>query len=108
EEIKLGVVPPVRGMFGTSVQLDRVADLPVVEYNTWAPSRSTHALKRVLDVVASLSALVVLSPLFLLIALAIAVDSRGPILFTQRRAGFKGHPFRLFKFRTMVRNAEEL
>jgi exopolysaccharide biosynthesis polyprenyl glycosylphosphotransferase len=108
EQIKLSVVPPARGMFGTAVQLDHIADLPVVEYNTWAPSRSTLALKRVLDAVVSLGALILLSPLFVLIALAIRLGSRGPIVFGQRRAGFAGQPFRLFKFRTMVSNAEEL
>src|SRR6266542_483194 len=108
EQIKLSVVPPARGMFGTAVQLDHIADLPVVEYNTWAPSRSTLALKRVLDTVVSLGALILLSPLFVLIALAIKLDSRGPIVFGQRRAGFAGRPFRVYKFRTMVSNAEEL
>src|SRR6266545_4519643 len=108
EQIKLSVVPPARGMFGTAVQLDHISDLPVVEYNTWAPSRSTLALKRVLDTVVSLGALILLSPLFVLIALAIKLDSRGPIVFGQRRAGFAGRPFRVYKFRTMVSNAEEL
>jgi exopolysaccharide biosynthesis polyprenyl glycosylphosphotransferase len=107
-QIKLSVVPPARGVFGTAVQLDHVADLPVVEYNTWNPSRSTLALKRIGDFVISLAALVLLLPLFVLIALAIAVSSRGPILFGQRRAGVSGRPFRLYKFRTMVSNAEEL
>ncbi len=102
EQIKLSVVPPARGMFGTAVQLDHIADLPVVEYNTWAPSRSTLALKRVLDTVVSLGALILLSPLFVLIALAIKLDSRGPIVFGQRRAGFAGRPFRVYKFRTRV------
>ena len=107
-QIKLSVVPPARGVFGTAVQLDHVADLPVVEYNTWAPSRSTLGLKRTGDFVISLAALVLLFPLFILIALAIAIDSRGPILFGQRRAGVDARPFRLYKFRTMVSNAEEL
>src|SRR6266511_574027 len=108
EQIKLSVVPPARGMFGTAVQLDHIADLPVVEYNTWAPSRSTLALKRVLDTVVSLGALILLSPLFVLIALAIKLDSRGPIVFGQRRAGFAGPPFRGYKFRARGSNAEEL
>jgi exopolysaccharide biosynthesis polyprenyl glycosylphosphotransferase len=107
-QIKLSVVPPARGVFGTAVQLDHVADLPVVEYNTWAPSRSTLSLKRMMDFVLSLGALVLLWPLFVLIGLAIALGSRGPILFGQRRAGVGGRPFRLYKFRTMVSNAEEL
>jgi exopolysaccharide biosynthesis polyprenyl glycosylphosphotransferase len=108
QQIKLSVVPPARGMFGTAVQLGHIADLPVVEYNTWDVSRSTLALKRVLDFSVSLVAIVLLTPLFALIALAIAIDSRGPIMFGQRRAGQGGRPFRIHKFRTMVPNAEEL
>jgi exopolysaccharide biosynthesis polyprenyl glycosylphosphotransferase len=108
EQIKLSVIPPMRGMFGTAVLLTHVADLPVVEYNTWAPSRSTTVLKRALDVAVSAGLLVVLSPLFALIALAVKLDGRGPVLFTQLRAGYNGVAFRMFKFRTMVANAEDL
>jgi exopolysaccharide biosynthesis polyprenyl glycosylphosphotransferase len=106
--IKISVVPPVRGVFGTAVHLNHIADLPVVEYNTWDVSRSTLLLKRTLDVTVSFLALVVGSPLFLLIALAIKLDSAGPVIFAQVRAGTAGRPFRMFKFRTMVENAEEL
>lgn len=106
-QIKLSVVPPARGMFGTAVQLKHVADLPVLEYNTWDVSRSTLALKRVLDVAFSLPTVIVLSPLFVAIALAIAVDSRGPIVIGQRRAGVGGRSFRMYKFRTMVSDAAE-
>ncbi len=105
--IKLSVVPPMRGMFGTAVQLNHIADLPIVEYNTWDVSRSSLLLKRMLDVCVGLAALAVTAPLFVLAALAIFVDSRGPVLFRQRRAGLLGKPFTIFKFRTMVANAEE-
>jgi exopolysaccharide biosynthesis polyprenyl glycosylphosphotransferase len=107
-QIKLSVVPPVRGMFGTAVQLSHVADLPVVEYSTWAIPRSTLFLKRALDVIVSASALLILSPLFVLIGAAIVVDSRGPVIFTQTRAGQGRRSFRMLKFRTMVSNAEDL
>jgi exopolysaccharide biosynthesis polyprenyl glycosylphosphotransferase len=106
-QIKLSVIPPARGMFGTAVQLNHVADLPVVEYNTWDVSRSTVALKRILDISIALPAVVLLSPVFLLIALAIAVDSRGPIIISRPRAGLHGRPFRMHKFRTMVADAAE-
>jgi len=106
--IKLSVVPPARAMFGTAVQLTHVADLPVVEYNTWDISRSTLLLKRVLDVTLSLTALVLLAPLFMVIAVAIALDSGGPVIFAQTRAGLDRRPFRMFKFRTMVADAEDL
>jgi len=90
------------------VQLNHVADLPVVEYNTWDVSRSTLLLKRALDVALSLMALIVVAPFFLLIAAAIILESDGPVLFVQTRAGQSGRPFRMLKFRTMVANAEAL
>jgi exopolysaccharide biosynthesis polyprenyl glycosylphosphotransferase len=107
-QVKLSVIPPARGMFGTAVQLDHVADLPVVEYNTWDPSRSTLALKSVIDVSFALVAIVLLAPVFALISLAILVEGRGPIFFRQTRVGLVGRHFRAYKFRTMVANAEEL
>jgi exopolysaccharide biosynthesis polyprenyl glycosylphosphotransferase len=105
--IKLSLVPPAQGMFGTAVRLARVADLPVLEYNTWDVSRSTLFLKRTLDVTVSLAALVVLSPISLLIALLIFLDSPGPLTFSQVRVGMGGRRFRMHKFRTMVTDAEE-
>jgi len=58
-------------------------------------------VKRLFDVIASAAALVVLSPLFIIIALAIRWKMKSPILFEQERPGFKGIPFNLYKFRTM-------
>ena len=104
--VKLSVVPPLRGMFGTAVLLNHVADLPVVEYSTWDLPRSTLLLKRVLDVIAAGLALVLLSPMLLLIALAIRLTSKGSAIFGQQRAGLNGRPFRMLKFRTMVDGAE--
>jgi lipopolysaccharide/colanic/teichoic acid biosynthesis glycosyltransferase len=65
-------------------------------------------LKRAVDVVGSALALLVLWPLMLLVACAIKLDSPGPVLFVQDRAGKGGKPFRIFKFRSMVWNAEEM
>jgi len=103
--IKLNIVPPARGMFGTAVELNHIADLPMVAYNTWDVPRSTLFLKRVIDACISAVALVVLAPLLAVIALLIRLDG-GPSLFVQRRAGLEGKEFRMLKFRTMTRNAE--
>ena len=100
-QVKLSVVPPVRGMLGTAVQLSHVADLPFIEYHTWDPSRTTLLGKRILDLTVSSIGLVLLSPLLIAIAVAIRVSDRGPVIFVQWRAGFRGRPFRMFKFRTM-------
>jgi lipopolysaccharide/colanic/teichoic acid biosynthesis glycosyltransferase len=63
-------------------------------------------VKRLFDLVVSGLALLVLSPVFLVIAIAVKVDSPGPVFFRQRRVGRFGHPFLIHKFRTMVTNAE--
>jgi exopolysaccharide biosynthesis polyprenyl glycosylphosphotransferase len=104
--VKVSVVPPLQGMFGTAAQLNYVADLPVIEYNCWDISRSTMLLKRILDVSVSAVALVVLAPLLALVAVLIKLDSRGPVFFSQQRSGLRGEPFRMVKFRTMVSDAE--
>jgi exopolysaccharide biosynthesis polyprenyl glycosylphosphotransferase len=104
--IKLSLVPPAQGIFGSAVRLAHIADLPILEYNTWDVSRSTLFLKRVLDLALSVLALLFLAPLFAAIALAIVLDSPGRVVFCQMRAGVAGRPFRMFKFRTMVVDAE--
>ncbi len=106
--VKLTVVPPTRGIFGTATHLAHVADLPLLDYNTWYVSPSTLALKRIFDVVAASLGLVLTAPLLALISLAILVDDGWPVFFRQLRAGEHGRPFRIFKFRTMVRDAEAL
>lgn len=66
-------------------------------------------IKRLFDVVASSVAVVILSPVFLIIAIAIKVnDPAGPVFYTQTRVGKDGKPFKMFKFRSMVTNADEL
>src|SRR2546427_11389450 len=64
-------------------------------------------IKRAVDVGLAILSLTALLPLFGLIALAIWLDSGGPVLFTQERAGLFGRPFRMYKFRSMVRGAEQ-
>lgn len=105
--VKFSVVPPARAMFGTAVRLAHVADLPLMEYQTYDLPRSTALLKRTMDIVLSVASLVLLAPLLAVIAISIRLTSPGPVLFTQRRAGANGKPFTLYKFRTMVCDAEE-
>jgi exopolysaccharide biosynthesis polyprenyl glycosylphosphotransferase len=106
-EVKLSVVSPFRGKARPALRLSQVADLPLLEYNTWDVPRSTRALKRAFDIAASSLGLVVLAPVLAMIALAIKLDDRGPVLFRQQRVGRNGHPFTLIKFRSMCADAEE-
>lgn len=65
-------------------------------------------LKRILDFILSLIAIIILSPVFLIIAIAIKIDSKGPVFFLQERLGKDGKVFKIIKFRTMVVNAEHI
>jgi len=104
-QVKLSVISPLHGRAGP-VRLSRVADLPVLEYETWDPSRSTAMIKRGFDIVVSAIGLLITAPLFPVIAIAIRLDSRGRVFFNQTRAGLDGRPFQMHKFRTMVADAE--
>lgn len=65
-------------------------------------------IKRVIDVILASVALILLSPLFVIIAIAIKIDSKGPVFFAHKRIGKNGKIIKLYKFRSMVINAEEL
>ena len=74
---------------------------------TGAPGDDALLLtKRAIDIVLSASGLILLSPVFLLVALLVKITSRGPVIFRQARCGLNGRPFTCYKFRTMVRDAE--
>ncbi|MBA2964151.1 MULTISPECIES: sugar transferase [Ramlibacter] len=65
-------------------------------------------MKRLFDILGALAALVVLSPILLLAAAAVALESGSPVLFRQQRVGLGGHTFQMLKFRSMVRDAARI
>jgi lipopolysaccharide/colanic/teichoic acid biosynthesis glycosyltransferase len=65
-------------------------------------------IKRIFDFLVSLFGLIIFSPLFLIIAILIKLDSEGPVFYQGERIGKDGKPFRIFKFRTMVKDAEKM
>ena len=71
-------------------------------------SRQAQTVQRMIDFAVSVISLLFFFPLFLLFAVAIKLDSPGPVFFTQQRVGYKGASFPLYKFRSMVRDAELL
>lgn len=77
-------------------------------YNILSKKKGSLFLKRVFDVVVSLIMLIVLLPVFIILGIAIKIDSKGPVFFRQERITQYGRTFRIFKFRTMVNNAEKL
>jgi len=91
----------------THVQFDQFSGQPLLIYRT-APAISWELVaKRILDVMGAFVLLVVTSPVMLGVALAVRYTSPGPTIFSQNRSGLHGRPFRMYKFRSMVTNAEQ-
>ena len=88
--------------------LDHLEGLPVLSVQPTRLSRGSAAIKRGLDLIVSVSALVLLSPLFAVVAVGIKLDSKGPVFFRQRRVGRGCREFKALKFRTMVDGADEM
>jgi lipopolysaccharide/colanic/teichoic acid biosynthesis glycosyltransferase len=101
----------IREVAMTGVQLSSVPAGWAITRESGSPVRLSpleRAAKRTLDVVVASLGIIVLFPTLVVVALAIKLESRGPVLFEQRRVGRGGKTFRLLKFRTMVTHAEEL
>lgn len=77
-------------------------------YDVLKKKRFALFFKRMFDIFVSLLLLIILSPLFLILAIAIKIDSKGPVFYRQERVTQYGKRFRIFKFRTMVQNADKI
>jgi exopolysaccharide biosynthesis polyprenyl glycosylphosphotransferase len=91
----------------TRVQFDKFAGQPLLIYRTTPTISWELVAKRFIDVAGSFSLLVLTSPLILIIAILVRWTSPGPVIFWQNRSGLHGRSFRMYKFRSMVTNAEQ-
>src|SRR6266481_5464886 len=104
--VTLRVIAQLAPLDWARVSLDALAGQPVLTISS-APAESVWLVaKRLLDLTAATIGVVVLAPLFLAAAVAVKVDSKGPIFFAQTRVGLNRRRFRIFKFRTMAVDAE--
>ncbi len=104
---EISMVPRVYDMLTGAArigQLDRPSLIRITDYHM---TDAELCIKRAFDIVASALGLILLSPLFALIALQVKLSSRGPVFYSQERIGLYGLPFCIFKFRTMIDHAEE-
>jgi exopolysaccharide biosynthesis polyprenyl glycosylphosphotransferase len=104
--VAIDVVPRLFEFLDGVQALDQVGGLPLLSIGPAKLTSMSVTAKRILDVAVSLIALVVLSPLLLAIAIAIKLESRGPVFFTQQRAGRDSSGFALIKFRSMYLDAD--
>lgn len=88
------------------IHLDYVDALPVLSFDPVVHDETALLVKRITDLLLTMAALILLIPVFLIVAVAIKLDSRGPVLFRQERVGLHKRQFRMFKFRSMYPDAE--
>jgi exopolysaccharide biosynthesis polyprenyl glycosylphosphotransferase len=104
--VRVSIVPHVFDVVGNSVVFDDVCGMTLLGVREFELSRSSRFVKRGFDLVGAGLGLLAISPLLLAFALLIKLDSRGPVFFRQERVGRGGRRFGIFKFRTMVADAE--
>jgi len=101
------IIPEFYELHCSNVDLDKIDDIPVFRPRYLSPTTEQRLMKRLLDITVAMIATVSLTPVFILAAIAIKLDSRGPILFSQRRVGEREKEFNVYKFRTMSVDAEK-
>jgi exopolysaccharide biosynthesis polyprenyl glycosylphosphotransferase len=107
-QVKVSIVPRLFEGVGQVVEIDDVHGITLHGLRGLTRTRSSLRLKRAIDVAIASAGLLVLSPLFAVVALWIKISSPGPVLFAQWRVGQNNKPFRIFKFRTMYEGADHM
>jgi exopolysaccharide biosynthesis polyprenyl glycosylphosphotransferase len=107
-EINLRYIPTISQALRNPHTLEYIGDLPTVPlFKREDRSRQLFA-KRCMDVVGAIFAIAIFTPIFIAVALAIKLQSSGPVIYASERVGRKGKPFTCYKFRTMIPNAEAM
>jgi Undecaprenyl-phosphate glucose phosphotransferase len=105
--VNIRLIPDLFQLLTLKANIQDLDGFPVISIDDVALRGGKSLLKRMIDIVVSALGLILLSPLLLIIALAVKLTSAGPIFFRQERMGLDGRRFNMIKFRTMIRSAEE-
>ena len=105
--ISIKIVPDLYEVISGLARTEQISGLPLIEVNFQESKWSSSGMKRALDFLLSTITLIVFSPLFILIGIIIKINSKGPIIYSQKRLGYRGRSYNIYKFRSMVADAEE-
>lgn len=106
-KLTIKVIPDMYDILIGKVRMTHILGTPLIQIRKHLmPVWQSHA-KRMMDIVLSFLALIFLSPLYLFLAIGVKTSSKGPIFYSHERIGRHGKPFKIFKFRSMVQNAEK-
>jgi exopolysaccharide biosynthesis polyprenyl glycosylphosphotransferase len=106
-DVFVKVNPDLYDILSGTVKMSSILGAPLIEIDPGIMPDWQRSIKRGMDILLSLLALIILSPLFLIIAILIKTSSKGPVIYSQERVGRHDHPFNIYKFRTMVQDAEK-
>ncbi|RZM05956.1 MAG: sugar transferase, partial [Pedobacter sp.] len=107
KNVEIKIQPDTLDILAGSVKIANILGAPLIDLNTALLPNWQQNIKRAIDIVVSALGLILLSPLFIYVALRVRLTSRGNIFFRQERIGYKGAPFTMYKFRSMRQDAEE-
>lgn len=106
ENVKIKVIPDTYDILTGSVKMTSIFGAPLIEITHEIMPQWQRAMKRMLDILISIIAIILLLPVYIVAAILVKIGSPGPILYSHTRIGKNGKPFTMFKFRSMVQDAE--
>ena len=107
KDVEIKIRPDTLDILSGSVKTSSVMGAALIDLQTGLMPEWQQNIKRLIDISVALFGSIILSPFMLYIALRVKFSSKGPIIYAQERIGYKGKPFRMFKFRSMVHQAEK-
>lgn len=106
-DLIIKITPDARDLIVGSIKQDSIFHSPLIVINNRLMAEWQYSLKRIFDVIISILAMVILSPVYLVTAIIVKCTSPGPVFYAQERIGYRGKPFRMHKFRSMYVDAEQ-
>ena len=105
--VVIKVIPDMQDILLGSVKMTSVFHTPLIQVTPDLMPAWQQSLKRIIDIIVSLIAMIILIPVYIFVGIGVVISSRGPILYSQERIGINGAPFYMHKFRTMYKDAEQ-
>ncbi len=106
EKVNIKISPDTLDILTGAIQTTNVMGVPLIDLHAGQLPQWKQNIKRILDIVFSILAFVLLVPVFIYIIVRQRISNKGTTFFTQQRVGYKGQPFKMYKFRSMVQDAE--
>ena len=105
--VSIKIVPDLYEVISGLARTEQISGLPLIEVNFQESTWSSSGMKRLLDFILSSVAIISLVPFSILVGIIIKLTSKGPIIYSQERLGYSGLPYNIYKFRSMVVDAED-